>query len=200
MRECGFLSSWESDNIQWWYKLLQQGNGRSLFLRPEWSRAQNIAIALDAAGRSGFAAICGKQWFWGAWPLGTVQLNIACKELVPIFRHSTCCPNCGFQLDSSTNSFSTAALVPSLNQEWPHLLNNAQAASTNKSYKSAQRTFLEFVTVQNIGLPSGSLFPISELTNHAKHQQLKYIYQRLEHCRLTTGFLIHYWEVYVYPQ
>ncbi len=78
------LSVWERDDIEWWFRLLQCWNGRSLFLFPAWEQAPRIAITSDAAGSIGFAAIYNGVWFAGRWPSGAEDVNIAVKELIPI--------------------------------------------------------------------------------------------------------------------
>ena len=78
------FTSWEREDISWWIRLFCDWNGRSLFLFPKWELAPNVAIASDASGNLGCAAINGKEWFVQIWPKGVENLNIAIKELVPI--------------------------------------------------------------------------------------------------------------------
>lgn len=78
------LSPWERDDLQWWFRLLQSWNGKSLFLFPTWEHAPMCSVTSDAAGSIGFAAINGTQWFAGVWPSGASHINIASKELIPI--------------------------------------------------------------------------------------------------------------------
>ena len=64
--------------------MLQEWNGKSLFLFPQWERAPDCSISSDAAGSIGYAAINDKRWFAGRWPEGCQNLSIAVKELLPI--------------------------------------------------------------------------------------------------------------------
>ena len=44
------LSTWEKDDIQWWFQLISTWNGKSLFLFPGWQQGPDFSVTSDAAG------------------------------------------------------------------------------------------------------------------------------------------------------
>ena len=78
------LSPWECDDVNFWFTLLLDWNGKCLFLLSAQDLAPTHSISSDAAGGLGFAAIYKGAWFAGPWPPSSSSLNIATKELIPI--------------------------------------------------------------------------------------------------------------------
>ena len=78
------LTIWERDDLDWWFRLFDQWNGRCLFYFAGFEPAPNVFVSTDSAGRLGFGAIFKNEWFAGKWPDGSSSLSIAVKELIPI--------------------------------------------------------------------------------------------------------------------
>ena len=78
------LSAWEKEDLDWWNTLLQEWNGRSLFLFPKWAKAPDMFVTSDAAGSIGFGAYYNDESFAERWPAEAASLNIAIKEMIPI--------------------------------------------------------------------------------------------------------------------
>lgn len=78
------LSAWEKEDLDWWNTLLQEWNGRSLFLFPKWEKAPDMFVTSDAAGSIGFGAFYNDESFAERWPAEAAPLNIAIKEMIPI--------------------------------------------------------------------------------------------------------------------
>ena len=78
------LSSWEKDDIDWWYHLILNWNGKSLFLFPKCEIGPYFAVSSDAAGRIGFGAYLGAEWFAERWITNTTDIVIAIKEMIPL--------------------------------------------------------------------------------------------------------------------
>ena len=75
---------WEKEDIDWWYRLISQWNGRSLFLTPKWEIGPDFSVTSDAAGSVGFGAYVGREWFAEKWPPGVEIIDISTKEMIPI--------------------------------------------------------------------------------------------------------------------
>ncbi len=78
------LSSGEKEDLDWWNTLLQEWNGRSLFLFPKWEKAPDMFVTSDAAGSIGFGAYYENEAFAEKWPAEAASLNIGIKEMIPI--------------------------------------------------------------------------------------------------------------------
>ena len=78
------VSVWEKEDIDWWYRLISQWNGRSIFLTPKWEIGPDFSVTSDAAGSVGFGAYVGREWFAEKWPPGVEIIDISTKEMIPI--------------------------------------------------------------------------------------------------------------------
>ena len=78
------LTLWERDDLNWWYSLFDQWNGRCLFHFAGFEKAPEVFVSSDSAANYGFGAIYNNEWFAGEWPDGTESLSISVKEMIPI--------------------------------------------------------------------------------------------------------------------
>ena len=67
-----------------WLDFLLHFNGRSFFLKDVFLTGDYLELYTDAAGGTGYSALCGAEWFYGLWPLAWRSLNICVLELYPI--------------------------------------------------------------------------------------------------------------------
>ena len=235
------LTIWERDDLDGWFRLFDQWNGRCLFYFAGFEPAPNVFVSTDYAGRLGFGAIFKNEWFAGKWPDGSSSLSIAVKELIPIvlaaqiwgcqWKHRivefkcdnlavvSCSQGCFckdrhlafllrelsivailsnfsftsshisgsrncqadalsrfkfqefFQISGSSNVRNESVVqhaalsgVSSLDQKWQYLLSKSLADSTQKTYCSAQKCFVEFCIQFSLFNRNGSILPASELT------------------------------------
>ena len=70
--------------MDWWTTLLQEWNGRTLFLFPKWEKAPGMFVTSDVASNIGFGAYHNDESFAQKWPEEAASLNIAIKEMIPI--------------------------------------------------------------------------------------------------------------------
>ena len=71
-------------DLQVWLNFLRSYNGKSFFLGSRWYTSKTLKLFTDAAGSLGYAAIFGKQWFFGEWPAVWKTFNITILEFFPI--------------------------------------------------------------------------------------------------------------------
>ena len=71
-------------DLQVWLNFLRSYNGKSFFLGSRWYTSKTLKLFTDAAGSLGYAAIFGKQWFFGEWPAVWKTFNISILEFFPI--------------------------------------------------------------------------------------------------------------------
>lgn len=71
-------------DISAWLSFLHHFNGKSMFLDHIWQSSRKLQLHTDAAGGRGYAAVFGREWFYGGWPVEWKCFNIAILELYPI--------------------------------------------------------------------------------------------------------------------
>ena len=71
-------------DLEWWYYLLNNWNGKSFFLMERWITPANFEVSSDAARSVGCGALLGNFWFVLRWPIMEQLPEIAVLELVPI--------------------------------------------------------------------------------------------------------------------
>ena len=71
-------------DLEAWHLFMRSFNGKSMFLNDKWISSDTLKLQTDAATSTGYAAVFGKKWFYGAWSeeLGGVSINV--MELFPI--------------------------------------------------------------------------------------------------------------------
>ena len=73
------LNRQAQEDIRWWQQFLPSWNGRSMFLEPTWTEADDLQLFTDASGTKGFGAYFDKEWIRGDWlpsqrlPLRSIQ-------------------------------------------------------------------------------------------------------------------------------
>ena len=76
------LPPWEKDDIDWWYRLILNWNGKSLVLFSKWGIGPGFIMSSDAAGGIGLGAYLGAEWFAARWPMNTTDIDKAIKEMI----------------------------------------------------------------------------------------------------------------------
>ena len=76
-------SSWEKDDVKWWFEHLSLWNGKCLLHFPSNQENFDIEISSDATGALVGATIWGK-WFAQQWPASTLDTDISIKEFIPL--------------------------------------------------------------------------------------------------------------------
>ena len=77
--------TWEVKcDLEWWYCLLNNWNGKSFFLMERWITPANFEVSSDAARSVGCGALLGSFWFALRWPNMEHLPEIAVLELVPL--------------------------------------------------------------------------------------------------------------------
>ena len=75
-------------DIKAWSLFIENFNGRAILHPNLWLSSDTIKLSSDAASTVGFAAVFGKKWFMGVWPvfwkLDSVVYHINLMELVPV--------------------------------------------------------------------------------------------------------------------
>ena len=177
------LTIWERDNLDWWFRLFDQWNGRCLFYFAGFEPAPNVFVSTDYAGRLGFGAIFKNEWFAGKWPGWFFILKYCSQRTDSQSSHISGSRNCQadalsrfkfqefFQISGSSNVRNESVVqhaalsgVSSLDQKWQYLLSKSLADSTQKTYCSAQKCFVEFCIQFSLFNRNGSVLPASELT------------------------------------
>ena len=64
-------------DIRWWLEFLPQWNGISLLYDAHWLAADALELFTDACN-TGYGAVCGDEWFAGAW--SPAQLRAATRK------------------------------------------------------------------------------------------------------------------------
>ena len=71
-------------DLELWLTFLAEYNGISFFLDQEFLSGDYLRLYTDSAGKIGYGALFGKQWFCGRWPESWLGYNISTLELYPI--------------------------------------------------------------------------------------------------------------------
>ncbi len=58
---------------------------------------------------------------------------------------SSAAPKCGCEFPGSSKGLLTSSSVPTLDKKWQNLLKHSLSINTQKTYRSADKLFLEFV-------------------------------------------------------
>ena len=69
------------EDIQWWLRLLEQWNGKSFFLFPDWTPSPDLELFTDASGTLGWGAFNSGRWLQGTWSPEQLAHSIEWKEL-----------------------------------------------------------------------------------------------------------------------
>jgi hypothetical protein len=67
-----------------WKSFLATYNGRTLLSPRRWISSSKLHLFTDSAASLGYAAVFGRLWFMGQWPLPWKSFSIAFLELFPI--------------------------------------------------------------------------------------------------------------------
>jgi hypothetical protein len=78
------LDSEARSDIKAWATFLENFNGKSVFLFDNWVSSSSLKLYSDAAGKIGYAAVFGSQWFAYKWEIHQESYHITIKELFPI--------------------------------------------------------------------------------------------------------------------
>lgn len=73
-----------NEDLRVWMQFLSNFNGRSFFLSDEVIDSDQLNLFTDASGSIGYAAIFGKNWFYGQWTDDWRGQNIMLLEMYPI--------------------------------------------------------------------------------------------------------------------
>ena len=71
-------------DLQVWLSFLDQFNGRCVFIADSFATPFVCHLHTDAAGARGYGALCGDEWFAGAWPAYLQACNITVLEFYPL--------------------------------------------------------------------------------------------------------------------
>ena len=71
-------------DLEVWLQFLMHFNGRSFFLDDTFMTGDYLDLYTDAAGGTGYGALCGSEWFCGIWPVSWRSYNVSVLELYPI--------------------------------------------------------------------------------------------------------------------
>ena len=77
------------EDIQWWLRLLEQWNGKSFFLFPDWTPSPDLELFTDASGTLGWGAFNSGRWLQGTWSPEQLTHSIEWKELYALV--TACC-------------------------------------------------------------------------------------------------------------
>ena len=72
------------EDLRWWLKLLDQWNGRSFFLHPNWTPSPDLQLYTDASGAIGWGAYNSGRWIQGRWTDSQAAHSIDWKELFAV--------------------------------------------------------------------------------------------------------------------
>ena len=78
------LNSQTRADFQWWLEFLPLWNGKTYFLNPSWSLAQDLELYTDASGTLGYGAYFGGAWLRADWLPHQMFHSIQWKELFAI--------------------------------------------------------------------------------------------------------------------
>lgn len=70
-------------DLEWWRVLLNEWNGRSFFLQPDWTPSPDFELYTDASG-AGWGAYHAGRWMQGKWLADQESHSIEWKELYAI--------------------------------------------------------------------------------------------------------------------
>ena len=70
--------------MQIWLSFLNDFNGKSILHGNRVFSNFDLQLFTDAAGKLGYGAVLGKEWFFGIWNDWWIQRDIMLKELYPI--------------------------------------------------------------------------------------------------------------------
>ncbi|XP_065192706.1 uncharacterized protein LOC135823789 [Sycon ciliatum] len=77
------------EDIQWWLRLLEEWNGKSFFLFPDWTPSPDLELFTDASGTLGWGAFNSGRWLQGTWSSEQLAHSIEWKELYALV--TACC-------------------------------------------------------------------------------------------------------------
>ena len=78
------LSKEVKRDLIWWDYLLENWNGKNVFLMQNWQVPADLELSSDAALTCGCSAIFGNSWFALRWPVDIALHHISVLELIPI--------------------------------------------------------------------------------------------------------------------
>ena len=71
-------------DLEVWLQFLMHFNGKSFFIDDKFMTGDYLDLYTDAAGGTGYGALCGSEWFCGRWPVSWRSYNVSVLELYPI--------------------------------------------------------------------------------------------------------------------
>lgn len=221
------LNSGVFKDLNIWQEFISGWNGVGFFLPTTWVNSDSLQLYTDASGSIGFGGIFATQWFQGQWRghqhLWQPGISIAWQEL---FALVVAChlwgstfgqphwgkkkPNCwlAFSLSGGKISHSGPTRRPSpqsnitvtlgdLDADINHYLNLSIAASTEQTYSSAEKGFLDFCSLYRP--TSGRYLPTVEdtLTQYAaflarsiKYSSIKGYLAAVRHLHIRRDFTL----------
>ena len=72
------------DDLNIWLEFLEHHNGRIFFVDESFITNHDVHLYTDAAGKLGYGAVFGNEWFFGTWSEWWIEQHIMIKELYPI--------------------------------------------------------------------------------------------------------------------